>query len=221
MPAVAPHDDRRDPRQRNGRSGPAGAVGDAQARFVDRDRGRVALLATAGRSMRWSTAMRRALRSTRNPTASRPLSISRLAAKSVDGQLAVARVVMNRAASGKYPPSWCATVKQPWQFSFVRHGEFPPVDYAVGTRGARRRPSRASPRPMSCRAFRPTCLWYHADYVAPSWRQNLTEVARSASTSSTARKSSPEFRFERGAPGQGPGRLRSDSLRRGAESALA
>src|SRR4051794_22583710 len=39
--------------------------------------------------------------------------------ESVDGQLAVARVVMNRAASGKYPPSWCATVTQPWQFSFV------------------------------------------------------------------------------------------------------
>ena len=33
--------------------------------------------------------------------------------ESLDGQLAVARVVMNRAASGKYPPSWCATIKQP------------------------------------------------------------------------------------------------------------
>ena len=42
--------------------------------------------------------------------------------EAVEGQLAVARVVMNRAASGKYPPSWCEVVKQPAQFSFVRHG---------------------------------------------------------------------------------------------------
>ena len=45
--------------------------------------------------------------------------------ESVEGQLAVARVVMNRAASGRYPPDWCSVVKQPAQFSFVRHGEFP------------------------------------------------------------------------------------------------
>ena len=50
--------------------------------------------------------------------------------ESLEGQLAVARVIMNRAASGKYPPSWCATVKQPWQFSFVnpRSGQFPYTD---------------------------------------------------------------------------------------------
>jgi hypothetical protein len=36
--------------------------------------------------------------------------------ESLDGQLAVARVIMNRAASGKYPGSWCGVVKQPWQF---------------------------------------------------------------------------------------------------------
>src|SRR6185503_8702488 len=52
--------------------------------------------------------------------------------ESLEGQLAVARVVMNRAASGRYPPSWCATVKQPWQFSFVRHGQFPAVNTASG-----------------------------------------------------------------------------------------
>ena len=48
--------------------------------------------------------------------------------ESPEGQLAVARVVMNRAASGKYPPTWCSTVKQPWQFSFVRNGRFPAID---------------------------------------------------------------------------------------------
>ena len=48
--------------------------------------------------------------------------------ESLEGQLAVAHVVMNRAASGRYPPDWCSVVKQPWQFSFVRHGQFPRVD---------------------------------------------------------------------------------------------
>ena len=50
--------------------------------------------------------------------------------ESVEGQLAVARVIMNRAASGQYPASWCAVVKQPAQFSFVRHGTFPAVKTA-------------------------------------------------------------------------------------------
>ena len=45
--------------------------------------------------------------------------------ESLEGQLAVAHVVMNRASSGRYPPDWCGVVKQPAQFSFVRHGEFP------------------------------------------------------------------------------------------------
>ena len=48
--------------------------------------------------------------------------------ESLEGQLAVAHVVMNRAASGRYPPDWCSVVKQPAQVSFVRHGEFPQAD---------------------------------------------------------------------------------------------
>ena len=52
--------------------------------------------------------------------------------ESLQGQLAVARVIMNRAASGKYPTTWCGTVKQPWQFSFVnpRTGQYPSVNGA-------------------------------------------------------------------------------------------
>ena len=52
--------------------------------------------------------------------------------ESVEGQLAVARVVINRAASGRYPPDWCSVVKQPAQFSFVRHGAFPLADTEFG-----------------------------------------------------------------------------------------
>jgi spore germination cell wall hydrolase CwlJ-like protein len=95
--------------------------------------------------------------------------------ESLEGQLAVARVVINRASSGRYPPDWCSVVKQPAQFSFVRHGEFPIAD-------------------TSCEAWRKAeavaeiaaanivpsvgsdVLWYHADYVAPAWRHGLQQA---------------------------------------------
>ena len=97
--------------------------------------------------------------------------------ESLEGQLAVARVIMNRAASGKYPTSWCGVVKQPWQFSFVnpRTGYMPGVDEA----SASWRKAQGVTRLAMANAVPsvPTeCLWYHADYVAPSWGRRLTRV---------------------------------------------
>jgi len=96
--------------------------------------------------------------------------------ESVDGQIAVARVVMNRAASGKYPPSWCATVTQPYQFSFVnpRTQQMPAPNYncdAWRKAEAVARLAAANIVP----SVSTDVLWYHADYVSPSWRRNLTE----------------------------------------------
>jgi spore germination cell wall hydrolase CwlJ-like protein len=99
--------------------------------------------------------------------------------ESVDGQLAVARVVMNRAASGKYPTSWCATVKQPWQFSFVnpRTGDFPSIDTA--SYSWHRAQGVARLAMANIVPSLPTdVLWYHADYVAPSWGHRLTRVEK-------------------------------------------
>jgi N-acetylmuramoyl-L-alanine amidase len=45
----------------------------------------------------------------------------------LDGQLAVANVILNRANSGRFPGSACGVVFQPSQFSFVRGGGFPPI----------------------------------------------------------------------------------------------
>ena len=95
--------------------------------------------------------------------------------ESVEGQLAVAKVIMNRAASGKYPPSWCETVKQPWQFSFVRNYEFPYTDQ----NSASWRKAVAITRLAIGNAIPSLSndvLWYHADYVAPSWGRRLTRV---------------------------------------------
>ena len=97
--------------------------------------------------------------------------------ESLEGQLAVARVIMNRAASGKYPPSWCATVKQPWQFSFVRNGRFPAIDTASNSW----RKAQAITRLAISNAvpsLSNDVLWYHANYVAPSWGRRLTRAEK-------------------------------------------
>ena len=93
----------------------------------------------------------------------------------LEGQLAVAQVVLNRAASGQYPASLCAVVKQKAQFSFVRNGRFPHVDTACdGWRKAQAIARIATKRLTS--TVPTSVLWYHANYVAPSWRLNLTKV---------------------------------------------
>ncbi len=99
--------------------------------------------------------------------------------ETLDGQLAVARVIMNRAASGKYPTTWCGVVKQPWQFSFVnpRTGYMPGVDEG----SAAWRKAQGITRLAMANAVPsvPTdCLWYHANYVSPSWGRRLTRVSQ-------------------------------------------
>jgi N-acetylmuramoyl-L-alanine amidase len=97
--------------------------------------------------------------------------------ESVEGQLAVARVVMNRAASGRYPADWCSVVKQPAQFSFVRHGEFPYVD-AASTSWARAQGVARLAVANVVPSIDPNVLWYHATYVDPSWGHRLSMVER-------------------------------------------
>lgn len=95
----------------------------------------------------------------------------------LEGQLAVARVVINRAASGRYPNSWCAVVKQKAQFSFVRGGQFPRIDPACAA--WRKAQSIARIAVANASASLPTdVLWYHADYVAPGWGKRLTRVEK-------------------------------------------
>jgi len=99
--------------------------------------------------------------------------------ESLEGQLAVAKVIMNRASSGKYPTSWCGVVKQPWQFSFVnpRSGYMPGVDQdSAAWRKALGVTRLAVANAVS--TVPGDCLWYHADYVAPSWGRRLTRVEK-------------------------------------------
>ena len=95
----------------------------------------------------------------------------------LEGQLAVARVVINRAASGRYPTNWCGVVKQKAQFSFVRSGQFPRIDPACAA--WRKAQSIARIAVANASASLPTdVLWYHADYVAPRWGKRLQRVEK-------------------------------------------
>lgn len=97
--------------------------------------------------------------------------------ESLEGQLAVAHVVMNRAASGRYPPDWCSVVKQPAQFSFVRHGQFPQADTNCDAwRKAQAIAELAAANIVP--SVSSDVLWYHADYVAPSWGSRLNVVEK-------------------------------------------
>ena len=93
----------------------------------------------------------------------------------LDGQLAVARVIMNRAESGRFANTICGVVRQPGQFSFVRSGgSFP----AIARDGANWRTAVAIAHiAMDDMWTAPakTALYFHARRVSPSWR--MTRLA--------------------------------------------
>jgi len=101
------------------------------------------------------------------------------------GQLAVGRVVQNRAESGDYPNTICGVVyqgskrKTGCQFSFTCDG----VPETIAEKRAWRAASARAKELMDCdAACRRTSVWsgdlwtsthYHADYVTPRWAKKL------------------------------------------------
>ncbi|HEY7807892.1 MAG TPA: cell wall hydrolase [Croceibacterium sp.] len=95
----------------------------------------------------------------------------------IEGQLAVAEVVINRAKSDLYPDSYCDVIKQPAQFSFVRHGHIPAADES----------SDAWQRAVAIAEIAQQNLWqskaatamyFHATYVNPGWAHQKVELAQ-------------------------------------------
>lgn len=93
------------------------------------------------------------------------------------GQLAVAHVVINRTASPRFPNDYCAVVKQPGQFSFVRGGAIPAPNSA----------SLAWSRARAIARIAHLGLWdspagealfFHASHVRPQWAGRHASVAR-------------------------------------------
>ena len=94
----------------------------------------------------------------------------------LEGQLAVAEVVINRATSGgRFPPSICAVVFQKGQFSFVRAGGFPPINRnGVNWKTAVAIAQIAMEDLWDSRASK--ALFFHAARVRPGW--NKVRVAQ-------------------------------------------
>jgi hypothetical protein len=91
----------------------------------------------------------------------------------IEGQLAVAQVVINRAASGRFPVDLCDVITQHAQFSFVRHGRMPMADRASEAwRKAVAIAHIAHDRLVQAQ-LPSGVLWYHATYVSPSWGKRL------------------------------------------------
>ena len=96
----------------------------------------------------------------------------------IEGQLAVAEVVLNRASSGRYPASLCAVVTQKAQFSFIRRGgRFPKADRSSEAWRKAVAIAHIAEARLS-RELAPDVLWYHASHVAPSWGKRLTRQAQ-------------------------------------------
>jgi spore germination cell wall hydrolase CwlJ-like protein len=95
----------------------------------------------------------------------------------LEGQLAVAEVVLNRAASGEYPASICEVVKQPAQFSFVRNGLFPPIDESSAAWRTAVAVAHIAAEKLADK-LASDVLWYHADYVAPDWGRRLARATQ-------------------------------------------
>ena len=93
----------------------------------------------------------------------------------LEGQLAVAQVVLNRAVSGRYPTTLCGVVKQHKQFSFVRAGMFPRLDANCPAWRKARAIARIAQQHLVA-ALPRDVLWYHANYVSPRWREALIRV---------------------------------------------
>jgi hypothetical protein len=89
--------------------------------------------------------------------------------ESLAGQLAVARVVLARANSGRFPSTLCGVVLQKGQFSFVRGASLPPVQTgSVHWRNA----VAISNIALDNKWKSPVegALFFHARHVSPGWR---------------------------------------------------
>jgi len=95
--------------------------------------------------------------------------------ESLEGQLAVGRVIVARAKSGRFPASYCGVVYQPSQFSFVRGRSMPNINKA----SRQWRNAMAVARIADAGSWRSPvegALFFHASHVSPNWR--LKRMAR-------------------------------------------
>ncbi|MEE4348958.1 MAG: cell wall hydrolase [Pacificimonas sp.] len=87
----------------------------------------------------------------------------------LEGQLAVAQVVLNRADDSRWPDTLCAVVYQRYQFSFTFDGkpDFPTHNRATWQRAKAVAIVAATD---TWEDVTDEAVFFHADYVNPKWR---------------------------------------------------
>lgn len=88
----------------------------------------------------------------------------------LEGQLAVAEVILNRAQSGRFASTVCGVLKQRGQFSFVRGGQLPqPPESARAWKTALAVAKVARGDIWDSKVSK--ALYFHARHVSPGWRR--------------------------------------------------
>jgi spore germination cell wall hydrolase CwlJ-like protein len=95
--------------------------------------------------------------------------------ESLDGQLAVGRVIVNRVKSGRFPTSYCGVVYQPSQFSFV-HGRSMPAVHEGSPDWQEAVAIAQIADGGEWKSKAKGALFFHAKRVSPKWR--LTRLAQ-------------------------------------------
>ena len=93
----------------------------------------------------------------------------------IEGQLAVAQVIVNRAESSAFPSDYCGVVTQRSQFSFVKNGRIPSRRSNAGAWERARKIARIAHEGLWDSEARDS-LYFHATYVRPRWAR--TKQAR-------------------------------------------
>jgi spore germination cell wall hydrolase CwlJ-like protein len=94
--------------------------------------------------------------------------------QSLQGQLAVAQLILNRVRSPLFPKTICAVVNQPGQFFSTRAWPAPVHSPRWHTSVAIARIAREANMPE----IAPGALFYHAAFVTPSWSKRRVKVGR-------------------------------------------
>ena len=93
----------------------------------------------------------------------------------IEGQLAVAQVIINRADSTVFPSDYCGVITQRSQFSFVKNGRIPTNRSNANAWERARKIARIAHEGM-WDSEAGDSLYFHATYVRPRWARQ--KVAR-------------------------------------------
>ncbi len=92
------------------------------------------------------------------------------------GQLAVAKVVINRSDDSRWPSSYCGVVYQRAQFSFVKNGRMPRIKTGSSAWKRAQAVARIAHRGL-WESSADEAVYFHAKYVKPRWSHRKVAVA--------------------------------------------